>query len=306
MVGSHTVEKVRLMAKYVVAVSGGVDSIALLHMLVNGNIPNSNLQIPNSELVVAHFDHGIRLESADDSEFVRALANRYGIAFETKREELGNGASEEVARDRRYAFLRDIAMKHKAKIMTAHHADDVVETIAINLVRGTGWRGLAVLGSTEIERPLLSTTKSELVKYADEHKLEWREDVTNKDTRYLRNDLRQKLEKLDADSHRLLRLYRNHQHIVRHLIDTETNRIIGTAPYDRHLFISVPESAGIELLRAVFVHEIGYSPTRPQLQRALHAIKVLHAGKQYDVTTGVSVRFTRTHYVVERAPKVVL
>ena len=280
------------MTKYVVAVSGGVDSVVLLDMLASG-------LVPGAELVVAHFDHGIRPDSADDATFVRQLAADYAVPFETKREELGANASEEKARDRRYAFLHDVAKKHKAKIMTAHHADDIVETIAINLTRGTGWRGLAVLDNPDIERPLLDKTKAELVHYANEHALEWREDSTNQDTKYLRNDLRQRLAQLDADNRELLRRYRERQVVLRKMIDNETDRLVGASPYARHLFISVADEAAQELLRAVFVKENVVVPTRPQLKRALHAIKVLHGGKRYEVATGISLSFTKTHFAVE-------
>lgn len=285
------------MARYVVAVSGGVDSVVLLHKMANDH--------PVSDLVVAHFDHGIRDESADDAAFVAELAGQNGVLFETKRENLGKNASEERARNRRYAFLRDVAKKHKATIVTAHHADDVVETIAINLTRGTGWRGLAVMDSRDIDRPLLGQTKKELIEYAKTHNLEWREDVTNQDTKYLRNDLRQRLAKLDTDSHRLLRLYRDRQGFLRSMVDNEIDRLVGASPYSRYMFIAVSNVTAQELLRGVFVKEGVTVPTRPQLQRALHAIKVLHAGKRHNVATGISLHFTKTHFVVELACKVV-
>ena len=136
--------------RYVVAVSGGVDSVVLLDMVAQ--------EVAPQRLIVAHFDHGIRPESADDAAFVKSLAKQYGLTFETKREELGANASEELAREHRYAFLRDVAKRYSATIMTAHHADDIIETIAINMTRGTGWRGLAVLDSPGIERPLLDKT----------------------------------------------------------------------------------------------------------------------------------------------------
>ncbi len=283
--------------KYVVAVSGGVDSVVLLDMLIKKAI----YQLPstNYHVVVAHFDHGIRPESADDAEFVRQLAEKYNLPFETRREELGAHASEELARERRYTFLREVAKKHDAKIMTAHHADDVVETIAINLTRGTGWRGLAVLDSPDIERPLLDTPKAELVAYAKKHGLEWHEDATNQDTKYLRNDLRQKLAELDDQTRELLRMYRQRQVILRRLVDNEAEGLKGASPYSRYLFINVNESAALELLRSVFVHETGAGPTRPQLVRALHAIKVMRPDKVFEVGATTRLRFTRTHFVVE-------
>ena len=285
------------MPRFVVAVSGGVDSVVLLHQMVHDH--------PADDLVVAHFDHGIRDESADDAAFVAELAGQYGVTFETKRENLGRNASEERARNHRYAFLRDVAQKHKATIVTAHHADDVIETIAINLTRGTGWRGLAVMDSPDIERPLLHQTKNELTTYAKQHNLEWREDATNQDTKYLRNELRQKLTNLSSDDHRLLLLLRDRQCFLRSMVDNEIDRLVGASPYSRHMFIAVSDVAAQELLRGVFANEGATIPTRPQLQRTLHAIKVLHAGKRYQFATGISLRFTKTHFVVEVASKVV-
>lgn len=291
--------------RYVVAVSGGVDSVVLLDMLVRGNLPISRSQFPDLKLVVAHFDHGIRLESADDAEFVRGLAAKYELPFETKREELGENTSEERARDRRYAFLRGVAKKYGAKIMTAHHADDIVETIAINLTRGTGWRGLAVLDSPDIERPLLCYTKKELVVYANEHDLEWREDATNQNVKYLRNELRQKFTAIEEPTRELLIRLRARQLFLRKEVDNESDRLVGASPYARYIFINAPESAALELLRAVFHRETGAVPTRPQLHRTLHSIKVLHAGKRYEAATGISLRFTKTHFVVEVTRRVV-
>ncbi len=287
---------------YVVAVSGGVDSVVLLDTLAKSASQNRDNQFPEAKLVVAHFDHGIRPDSAGDAKFVRALAKKYGLPYETKREELGAGASEELARDRRYAFLREVAKKHDAKIMTAHHGDDVVETIAINLKRGTGWRGLAVLDSSDIARPLLQVPKQKLLDYAKKHMLRWHEDSTNADTSYLRNDLRQKLAAVDdGETAQLLKLYRTRQLFLRKEIDTETDRLVGASPYRRSLFIMTPGRAASELLRAVFIKEYGWAPTRPQRERALLAIKTLQAGKSYDVAAGVKLRFTRTHFVVERS-----
>lgn len=293
----------QISARYVVAVSGGVDSVVLLDMLVNKKLPPTiyhlpftTYHLPPTIYVVAHFDHGIRSDSAEDTAFVRQLAAKYELPFETKREELGANASEELARDRRYAFLREVAKKYDAKIMTAHHADDVIETIAINLTRGTGWRGLAVLDSPDVERPLLRKAKSELIEYARQYDLQWREDMTNRDTKYLRNDLRKKLSVLDADTRKLLGLYRERQVVLRRKIEREAARLIGESPYSRYLFINAPEDAALEMLRAA----LDYHPTRPQLVRALLAIKVFREGRRYEVASGISLKFTRTQFIVEK------
>src|SRR5690606_15740277 len=116
--------------------SGGVDSVVLLDILARSD---------RYDLTVAHFDHGMRPDSAADARFVEGLAAQYGLDFIGKREELGVQASEDRARSARYDFLFAEAKKRSAVVATAHHLDDVVESIAINIVRGTGWRGVAVL-----------------------------------------------------------------------------------------------------------------------------------------------------------------
>jgi tRNA(Ile)-lysidine synthase len=283
------------MTRCVIAVSGGVDSVALLDMVAKRQL----LDVDSDSIIVAHFDHGIRSDSAEDALFVAHLARTYGFLFETARVELGRGASEEKARLYRYRFLRDVAKRHGAIIVTAHHADDVVETIAINMERGTGWRGLAVLDSPDITRPLLSINKKDLLAYAQEHQLEWREDSTNADTRLLRNDIRQRLEGQDEDTVRLLGLYRNRQVALKKIIDNETEKVLGEGPYDRHLFIYTPQQVARELLRAVLIRETGVGATRPQLDRALIAVKTLHPGKRHVVSDHVTLRFSKTQFVID-------
>lgn len=278
--------------RYVVAVSGGVDSVVLLDILAEKHVA--------SDVIVAHFDHGIRAESASDAAFVKKLAEMYELRFEMKREELGQNASEELARDRRYAFLRSVARRHEARIVTAHHADDIVETIAINTQRGTGWRGLAVLDRTDVARPLLSIEKKQLLAYAQKHGLEWREDSTNADTKYLRNAVRQQLRSMSDDDRRLAGLYRERQVALKELIDSETASLIGAPPYARYFYTNVPDEVAIELLRAAFLQSVGESPVIPQRRRVLHAIKTYAPGKRFAVTNHVEVVFTKTTFTIER------
>jgi tRNA(Ile)-lysidine synthase len=272
--------------RYVLAVSGGVDSVVLLDML--------SCQ-PELDLIVAHFDHGIRDDSADAAEFVASLAKKYNLSFKTKREELGFNASEELARDRRYNFLRSVAKNHDAKLVTAHHADDVIETIAINLSRGTGWRGLAVLDS-DVIRPLTNITKLEIINYANEHNLAWREDSTNSSDTYLRNRIRSKLANLGNDEKmQLLGLWAA-QKSLKQSIDNEVARLVGNGPvYSRYFFTCIDQSAGMECLRYI----VGARLTRPQLTRALFAIKTLFHGKTFQAGDGVSFRFTYRNFTVE-------
>jgi tRNA(Ile)-lysidine synthetase-like protein len=272
--------------RYVIAVSGGVDSVVLLDMLAN----QSGL-----DLIVTHFDHGVRNDSAMDALFVSDLAKKYELPFETKREELGPSTSEDTARTRRYEFLRAVAKKYDAKIVTAHHADDVIETIAINLLRGTGWRGLAVLDS-DIVRPLTDMTKSEIIDYANEHQLTWREDSTNAGDEYLRNRIRRKLTNLDNDTKRQLLGLWVEQKSLKRLIDEEAEGLIGNGPtYDRHFFINIDYQTGMECLRRITNAQL----TRPQLAKALHAIKTALPNKTYHAGGGVEIGFTSRNFTIK-------
>lgn len=169
--------------KLVVAVSGGVDSTVMLDKLAYED---------EFELVVAHVNHGIRDDADDDEAFVRLLAETHSLMFESTKLCLGPDASEQLARFKRHIFLENTRVKHGAiAIATAHHKDDVVETIILNIIRGTGWRGLASLRQTEkLRRPLIDLRKSQITEYAISRSLNWHEDSTNDDLRYLRNLIR--------------------------------------------------------------------------------------------------------------------
>jgi len=273
-------------ARYIVAVSGGVDSVVLLHKLVHEK---------KHQIVVAHFDHGIRSDSVADARFVKGLAEQYGLAFESRRAELGRHASEDTARTHRYEFLRDVAKQYKAQLVTAHHKDDTVETIAINMTRGTGWRGLAVMNSNDVLRPLLHLSKREVYDYALRKNLEWVEDKTNNTNLYLRNRLRKKIHTLSTRTTKQLVALRNAQLIVRDNIEAEEVSLQLVAPYSRYFFTHIDTVVAIELLRYIF----DFSITHPQATRTLHGVKVAKAGSVIEVGGGQRLRFSLTEFIVE-------
>lgn len=273
------------MAKYIVAVSGGVDSVALLHMLS---------KVEGHEVIAAHFDHGIRDDSHEDALFVAALAKKYGIHLESEREELGAAASEEKARERRYAFLRSVAEKHNGRIVTAHHADDTVESIAINMHRGTGWRGLAVLDS-DVLRPLLHLTKQELLDYAQRHSLEWREDSTNASDAYLRNRIRKTTKILPLALKKQLLVLRTEQLKTKRMIQESVQELVGDGPeYSRYFFTHIPNIVAIECLRYITQAKL----TRPQLERLLLAVKTASPKSSYTAGAGVTIDFTTRNFAL--------
>jgi tRNA(Ile)-lysidine synthase len=242
-----TIDKLDLEpGKYVVAVSGGVDSIVLLSLLS---------EKPDLNIIVAHFDHGIRSDSSDDRIFVEGIAAKSNLTFIYKEGNLGPDTSENKARKYRYGFLFNVVNDVGAKgLVTAHHQDDVIETALINLIRGTNRKGLSSLRSSgKLYRPLLKVPKSTLVSYARENGLKWREDPTNSDTTYLRNYIRHKIiPKLDKSKRQefIKMLARSSQ--LNEDLDDLINRVMGeelkSDSIDRNWFISLPHNVAREVM----------------------------------------------------------
>jgi tRNA(Ile)-lysidine synthetase-like protein len=171
---------------YVAAISGGVDSMVLLDLLIK------NRELNNWQIIVAHINHGIRHDSLEDQQLVEKTAHENGLMFESTSLNLAANASESLARTKRYEFLESLVSKYKADaIITAHHQDDLIETAIINLIRGTGRKGLSPLINNKTRlRPLINYSKPDLINYAKGNKINWREDSTNSDPSYLRNYIR--------------------------------------------------------------------------------------------------------------------
>jgi tRNA(Ile)-lysidine synthase len=193
-----------------VAVSGGPDSVVLLDLLYRTSDVHGLL------LTVAHLDHGIHPESGVVAEQVRALTLSYRLGFETERLKLGSSAGETLARARRYAWLETIRVRTGADmIMTAHHADDQVETVLMRVLAGSGPAGLAGMARIQghVVRPFLPFRRSELLRYADENGLLTWTDPANTDPRHLRSWIRSQL--LPTTRERLPEVDRNLQRVAR-------------------------------------------------------------------------------------------
>jgi len=170
------------------AISGGVDSVALLHALVAAG----------RQPIVVHFDHGWRIDSPADAIWVRDPARHYGLKYITGKRHPGRKKEmrEADARAARYRFFAQVARKLRTPhLVLAHHADDQVETFLLQLLRGSGaaGRGMDPVSTRDglvLHRPWLALWKKDLLAYARKNKLEWRDDSTNADTRHRRNLLR--------------------------------------------------------------------------------------------------------------------
>ena len=180
--------------KILCAVSGGADSVMLLHFLS---------RLEGTQVVAAHFNHCLRGEESDRDElFVCSLCEKMGLKCVTARgdvaalaAESGRG-TEDAARVLRYKFLRETAQKEGCtRIATAHNADDNGETVLLNITRGTGLKGLGGIPPVrgEIVRPLLQTTRAEIEEYLSEYSLEHIEDSSNAGDDYSRNRIRHRV-----------------------------------------------------------------------------------------------------------------
>lgn len=186
--------------KLLVAVSGGPDSLALLHFLQMSNL------VPKKAISVAHLNHGIRENAIKEQLIVQNYCEKHGIPFFTeeinvkKRAETMQKGIEETARLVRYEFFEKImAEENINKLVLAHHADDQIETILMRLVRGSssiGWSGIQpkrnVRGGHAI-RPFLSITKAEIIDYANRHELTYEIDESNSSPEYTRNRYRKEI-----------------------------------------------------------------------------------------------------------------
>ncbi len=184
-------------ARVLCAVSGGADSMCLLHWL------NEEREARSLELFAAHFEHGLRgEESLRDADFVREACEKLGIpltvgsgdvAAYAGREHLG---LEEAARNLRYRFLEETADRlHCDRIATAHNADDNAETVLMNLCRGSGTRGLSGIPPVRgrLIRPLLQTGREEIEAYLAERGIAHVEDSSNSSGAFTRNRIRQQV-----------------------------------------------------------------------------------------------------------------
>ena len=179
--------------KLLLAVSGGLDSMVLVHLF----------QQLNYEIVVLHCNFQLRgLESFEDQQFIQEYSNTNAIPFvftqfDTEAFAADFKVSIQVAaRELRYSwFYEQLAIQKGDFILTAHHADDNLETFLINLSRGTGLEGLTGIPAQneKVIRPLLSFSRQQIEEYASVNKLKWREDSSNASDKYLRNKIRHHL-----------------------------------------------------------------------------------------------------------------
>lgn len=171
---------------YVIAVSTGVDSMVLLDMAIKNNL----------NVVVAHVNHNKRNQSVNEEAFIKEYCTKNNLKLEILQYSHNKDNFQNEARIARYNFFYNVAIKHNAKtILTAHHSNDNVETILINILRGSNLKGYSgitdsLYNNIKIQRPLLKYNKNEIYDYANNNHITYFEDDSNKDNTYLRNNIR--------------------------------------------------------------------------------------------------------------------
>jgi len=185
--------------KLILGISGGADSVCLMHILL----------ALGYRFDLAHCNFNLRGKESDEDEvFVQELAKKHQLKLHVKQFDTEGYAAENkistqmAARDLRYAWFNHLLLTKNAKyIAIAHHENDDIETFFINLIRGSGLKGL--LGISEktnsIVRPLMAITRDEIESYLDENKLRYRDDSSNSSVKYLRNKIRHELMPLLAE-----------------------------------------------------------------------------------------------------------
>ena len=270
-----------------VAVSGGADSVALLHLL-HALAPSWRLT-----LHVLHVDHGLRADSAADAAFVRALGARLGVPVDVERVQVGGGSVEAAARTARYAALDAWADRlGAARIAVGHTLDDQAETVLMRVLDGAGVRGLAAIPPVRgrIIRPLVELRREALRGMLAAAGIAWVEDPSNRDPKFLRNRIRHELLPVLEASYatdiivalgRVARLARETVTALDHAASLELNRLTaeenGPSPTDsltlpRGALAALPASVAAEVLRQAAARFGSRAPLRAWAHRGLRRV----------------------------------
>ncbi|MFC1810208.1 tRNA lysidine(34) synthetase TilS [Patescibacteria group bacterium] len=278
--------------KVVLAFSSGPDSVYLLHKL---------LEIKGIEIILAHFNHQLRGKDSDlDEKFAQKTAKNHNLKLENASFDIKNYAKknslnlEEAARKKRYEFLRRIKQKHGASlILTAHHANDNLETFLLNFLRGSGLSGLKSMQliNKDIFRPLLYTSKKEILEFLKKNKINFRVDKSNNDTRLNRNKLRHevipKLEEIQPD---LINVFNRNIQNINEINGLIKNRAQNDA-FTKEILVNLYEN----------LYGSTKNLTSKQIEKALKLIKNKKTGKKAEF--GKDLYLTTTSKSVQIIPK---
>ena len=287
--------------RLVLAVSGGRDSMAMLHAAARG--------APTAVAMVATFDHGTGTHATDAATHVESEAARLGLPCIAGRAAESIGTSEEQLRNARRQFLRNVAQFNGGTIVTAHTLDDHLETVVMRVLRDAGARGLAGLyAPSATRRPLLEFTRDELARYAADVGATWVEDPTNESRRYFRNrvrlDLLPAIEKRQPDFGSRMRRLSAEAARVRQEIDAFVAPLVRVGP-GRRVSVAVSALGGYSrsvvaaLWPAIAAH-VGLAMDWRGTERAASFTITGRTGGRIQVSGGWEIARTREAFELRR------
>ena len=264
--------------RYLLAVSGGLDSMVLLHIFKHLSL--------NFE--VAHCNYNLREKSSGlDADLVKQTCEKIGIKFHLKAFSHSNFTDKNVqehTRKLRYEWFDEL-MPNFDFLVTAHHLNDSIETFFINLTRGSGMRGLVGIPrhNNYIIRPLLNTNKAELKAFAKEHHILWREDESNQADKYLRNVYRNKvipaIEEKKPDFEKIMhqnleRLKKSKQLLDYFIDDIQKNVVSKVGKQTKIAFKKLKSYPAKEVVLYELLHQFGFN-----YEQAQNMLEVAESGK---------------------------
>ena len=296
--------------KIAIALSGGVDSIVLFHLLV------TEYKDSYKELVVFHINHGLRQESYEEAEFVENFVKDFGVKF--YKEELNmsdlerdsHTSEEMLARELRYqAFNKMAKLEGVTKLLTAHHKNDQVENILMRLLTGRSIdHSLAICEEIEmagltIYRPLLNSLKAELEEYAKEKNLHYYVDATNFDTDYTRNNIRHNIVPLLNDINsgsfdnliNFANYYQNINNNLKKAILSNKDNYIFSRDEDKislvkDKFLELNEEEMYFLLKDLITDELGvFDVKQKAIFDVVSSLKKNSGNKSYDLKNNLKI-----------------
>ena len=293
-----------------VAVSGGVDSICLLHWAARCNL----------DITALHVNHGLRDAADIETQYVIELCKKLQIPYQVFywTDDKPTAGLEAAARDARYKFMTDWCLENNIDaLMIAHQADDQIETFLMNLSRGSGVSGLSAMqpesyrNGVKIVRPLLGIFRSELIKYCDENNIKYFADEMNEDERYTRVKIRKNRhllsEKLGISDTRILLAIDNLSR-ARDTLDSNVDSLVQSVLYDDYALFSdsflfdLPPDIGLKFI-GVLIQTIGGDNYQPRLNSLVFALSKLKSDCKFTLGHCTLRRFKNQILIVPEGAK---
>ena len=293
-----------------VAVSGGVDSVCLLHWVVKIGL----------NVTALHVNHGLRDAADTETQYVVDLCKKLQIPYQVFywTDDKPTTGLEAAARDARYKFMTDWCLENNIDaLMIAHQADDQIETFLMNLSRGSGVSGLSAMqpesyrNGVKIVRPLLGIFRSELIKYCDENDIKYFDDEMNEDESYTRVKIRKNRhlmsDKLGISDSRILLAIENLSR-ARDALDSNIDSLVQSVLYDDYALFSdsflfdLPPDISLKFI-GVLIQTIGGNNYQPRLNSLVFALSKLKSDCKFTLGHCTLRRFKNQILIVPEGAK---